>query len=111
MKKTKSKYDLWVGGYNLFVCLLFICSWFAVFGSDLTVRMTFFFSLFAWIGVILNAIAIVQSHNLQISLIGPILGIIGCALYGFSASLALPAVIINIVSAFFIFMQHNNHTK
>lgn len=104
----KSKYDLWIGGYNLFDCLLFICSWFAIFGADLTVKMSFFFYLFAWIGVILNAIAIVQSHNLQISLIGPILGVIGNALYGFNNSFALIALIINIVSALFIFMQHNN---
>ena len=61
--------------------------------------------------MILNAIAVVQSHNLSISLIGPILGVIDNALYGFTAVLALPAVIINIISAFFIFMQHNNKKK
>ena len=44
-------------------------------------------------------------------MIGPILGEVGNALYGFTAVLALPAVIINIISAFFIFMQHNNKKK
>lgn len=107
----KSKYDLWIGAINLINCCLFICSWFAIFGADFTAKIVFFFYLFAWIGVILNAIAVVQSHNLSISLIGPILGVIGNALYGFTAVLALPAVIINIISAFFIFMQHNNKKK
>lgn len=70
-----------------------------------------FYYLFAWAGVIINAIAVVQAHNLKISMIGPILGVVGNALYGFTAVLALPAVIINIISAFFIFMQHDNKKK
>lgn len=70
-----------------------------------------FYYLFAWAGVIINAIAVVQAHNLKISIIGPILGVVGNALYGFTAVLALPAVIINIISAFFIFMQHDNKKK
>jgi hypothetical protein len=73
--------------------------------------MAMFYYLFAWAGVIINAIAIVQAHNLKISMIGPILGVVGNALYGFTAVLALPAVIINIISAFFIFMQHDNKKK
>ncbi|MDB6253986.1 hypothetical protein ODV13_04040 [Lactobacillus amylovorus] len=70
-----------------------------------------FYYLFAWAGVIINAIAVVQAYNLKISMIGPILGVVGNALYGFTAVLALPAVIINIISAFFIFMQHDNKKK
>lgn len=66
--------------------------------------MAMFYYLFAWAGVIINAIAVVQAHNLKISIIGPILGVVGNALYGFTAVLALPAVIINIISAFFIFI-------
>lgn len=73
--------------------------------------MAMFYYLFAWAGVIINAIAVVQAHNLKISMIGPILGLVGNALYGFTAVLALPAVIINIISAFFIFMQHDNKKK
>jgi hypothetical protein len=73
--------------------------------------MAMFYYLFAWAGVIINAIAVVQAHNLKISIIGPILGVVGNALYGFTAVLALPAVIINIISAFFIFMQHDNKKK
>ncbi|EEJ72281.1 hypothetical protein [Lactobacillus ultunensis] len=107
----KSKYDLWIGAINLFNCLLFIASWFAIFGADFTTRIAMFFYLFAWTGAILNTIAVVQSHNMQISIIGPILGVIGNMLYGFTAVLALPAVIINIISAFFIFMQHDNKKK
>ncbi len=73
--------------------------------------MAMFYYLFAWTGVIINAIAVVQAHNLKISIIGPILGVVGNALYGFTAVLALPAVIINIISAFFIFMQHDKFKK
>ena len=109
MKKTK--FDLWIGDINLFNCLLFIASWVAIFGADFTTRAAMFYYLFAWCGVIINAIAVVQTHNLKISIVGPILGVIGNALYGFTAVLALPAVIINIISAFFIFMQHDNKKK
>lgn len=109
MKKTK--FDLWIGAINLFNCLLFIASWFAIFGTSFTTRMAMFYYLFAWAGVIINAIAVVQAHNLKISMIGPILGVVGNALYGFTAVLALPAIIINIISAFFIFMQHDNKKK
>lgn len=97
----KSKYDLWIGALNLINCVLFISSWFAILGADFTARIALIFYLFAWFGVILNAVAVVQSHNMNISLIGN-------ALYGFTAALALPAVIVNIISAFFIFMQHSN---
>lgn len=107
----KSKYDLWIGAINLINCCLFIGSWFAIFGADFTTKIAMFFYLFAWTGVILNAIAVVQSHNLNISLVGPILGVIGNALYGFTTVLALPAVIVNIISAFFIFMQHSKNKK
>ena len=99
------KFDLWIGGINLFNCLLFIASWFAIFGADFTTKMAMFYYLFAWCGAILNTIAVVQAHNLKISMVGPILGVIGNMLYGFTVVLALPAVIINIISAFFIFMQ------
>lgn len=64
--------------------------------------MAMFYYLFAWAGVIINAIAVVQAHNLKISTIGPILGVVGNALYSFTAVLALPAVIINIISALFL---------
>lgn len=93
----KSKYDLWIGALNLINCVLFISSWFAILGADFTARIALIFYLFAWFGVILNAVAVVQSHNMNISPIGPILGVIGNALYGFTAALALPAVIVNIM--------------
>lgn len=50
--------------------------------------MAMFYYLFAQAGVIINAIAVVQAHNLKISIIGPILGVVGNALYGFTAVLA-----------------------
>lgn len=73
----KSKYDLWIGALNLINCVLFISSWFAILGADFTARIALIFYLFAWFGVILNAVAVVQSHNMNISPIGPILGVIG----------------------------------
>ena len=60
-----------------------------------------FYYLFAWAGVIINAIAVVQAHNLKISLVGPILGVIGNTLYGFTAALAIPAVIINTTCSYY----------
>lgn len=47
MKKTK--FDLWIGGINLLNCILFIASWFAIFGATFTTRMAMFYYLFAWL--------------------------------------------------------------
>lgn len=55
----KSKYDLWIGALNLINCVLFISSWFAILGADFTARIALIFYLFAWFGVILNAVAVV----------------------------------------------------
>src|SRR5699024_243382 len=104
----KSRYDLWIGALNLINCVLFISSWFAILGADFTAIIALIFYLFAWFVVILNAAAVVQWHNMKIAVIAPILGVIGNALYAFTAALALPAVMVNISSAFFIFMQHVN---
>ena len=65
MKKSNMIYGLCA--LNLINCVLFISSWFAILGADFTARIALIFYLFAWFGVILNAVAVVQSHNMNIS--------------------------------------------
>lgn len=60
----------------------------------------------AWIGVVLNVVALVQSKKHGISLVGSVLGIIGSALFGLTAAMAFPAIVVLIVAAVFIMLQH-----
>ena len=60
----------------------------------------------AWIGIVLNIIALIQSHKHGISLVGSVLGIIESALFGFTAAMAFPAIVVLIVAAVFIMLQH-----
>ena len=59
----------------------------------------------AWIGVALNIWALVQSKKHGISLVGSVLGIIGNALFGFTAMMAFPALVVLIIAAVFIMLQ------
>ena len=60
----------------------------------------------AWIGVVLNIIALIKSKKAGISLIGPILGIIGSGLFGLTAAMAFPDLIILIIATVFTMLQH-----
>lgn len=109
MKKNRLALNTWTGILDIVNCVLFTVSWFVVFGeafAEGTTNSGDFFYVMAWIGVALNIVALIQSKRHGISLVGSVLGIIGSAFYGFSAALAFPAIVVLIVAAVFIMLQH-----
>lgn len=111
----KLKINLWTGIFDIINCVLFASSWFVIFGTafsdsfggtNITSGVGAFFYIMAWIGVALNIIALVQSKKNNISIAGPVLGIIGSTLFGVTAALALPAIIVLIIGTVFTMMQH-----
>ncbi|EEW52975.1 hypothetical protein [Limosilactobacillus antri] len=112
----KLKINLWTGILDVINCILFTMSWFVIFGaafsdatgntSDVTTGLGNFFYAMAWIGVVVNIIAIIKSRKNGVSLVGPILGLIGSLLFGLTAALAFPAIVVLIIGAVFTFLQH-----
>lgn len=109
------KINIWTGILDIINCILFAVSWPVIFstaasdafgGTNLTSGTGTFFYVMAAIGIILNIIALIQSRNKNISMVGPILGIIGNALFLLSAAIAFPAIVVLIVGAVFIFLHH-----
>lgn len=109
------KINIWTGILDIINCILFAVSWPVIFstaasdafgGTNLTSGTGTFFYVMAAIGIILNIIALIQSRNKNISMVGPILGIIGNALFLISAAMAFPAIVVIIVGTVFIFLHH-----
>ncbi|TLF39320.1 transporter [Lacticaseibacillus zeae] len=112
---NKLKINTWTGIFDIVACLLFASSWFVIFATafsdaanktNATSGAGIFFYAVAWIGVVLNAIALWQSYKHNISLVGGILGVIGCVCFGLTALLAFPAIILLIIAVVFLFLQH-----
>ncbi len=112
---NRLKLNTWTGILDIINCVLFALSWFVVAGTafsdasnggNATNSAAMFFYGMAWIGVIINVIALLQSRRHGISLVGPVLGIIGSALFGFTAALAFPALVVLIVATVFVMLQH-----
>lgn len=110
----KLKINTWTGILDIVNCVLFAISWFVIFGtafsdamgnSNATAPTAVFFYIMAWAGVALNIIALVRSKKAGISITGPILGIIGSALFGITALLAFPALVVLIIAAVFTMLQ------
>ena len=112
----KLKINTWTAILNIINCVLFFVYWFVVvFGTaafnaaGTTANATggaAFFYVMAWIGVVLNAICIFQSHKHGIKMTGGILGTIGSACFGFTVELAFPAIVLLIISCVLLFQQH-----
>lgn len=117
---NRLKLNTWVGVLDIINCILFAFSWFLIFGtaytdatsgSNSTGSAIIFLYVMAWAGVVLNIISIVESRRHNIKLVGPILGLIGSALFGVTAALALPAMIVLIIGTVFTFMQRPTATN
>lgn len=112
----KLKINTWTAIFNIINCVLFTVSWFVIFGAAFTDAAgatsgaadgtgVFFYAM-AWIGVVLNAACIYQSHKHGIKMTGGILGTIGSVCFGLTAILAFPAIVLLIISCVFLFQQH-----
>lgn len=109
------KINIWTGILDIINCVLFAVSWPIIFstaasdafgGTSLTSGTGTFFYVMAAIGIILNLIALIQSKQHNISIVGPVLGLIGNALFLISAAMAFPAIVILIIGIVFIFLHH-----
>ncbi|KRK90427.1 hypothetical protein [Companilactobacillus futsaii] len=109
------KINIWTGILDIVNCVLFAVSWPVIFstaasdafgGTNLTSGTGTFFYIMAAIGIIVNVIALIQSKQHSISIFGPVLGIIGSALFLLSAAMAFPAIVVLIVGTVFIFLHH-----
>ncbi|MBS9338526.1 transporter [Fructobacillus sp. M2-14] len=106
----KLKINIFAGIYSIFAAVMYCISWFVVIaeaiGSDgsSSSSATFFYAV-AWIGVLLNAYVIYASKKASISLVGGVLGLIGNILFGFTAAMAFPALVVLIVASVFQFLQ------
>lgn len=106
---TKLKINMWTAIDDIINIVLFASSWFLIFGaafgggdSDSTADFLLFMAL---IGLVLNIISLVRSRKVNISIVGPILGIIGNGVYLFGAWAAFPAMVLLIIACVFSFMQ------
>ena len=109
------KINIWTGILDIINCVLFAVSWPVIFstaasdafdGTSMTNGAGTFFYVMAAIGLIINVIALIQSKQHNISIIGPVLGIIGNALFFLSGAMAFPAMVVLIVGTVFVFLHH-----
>ncbi|KOY72066.1 DUF4352 domain-containing protein [Apilactobacillus kunkeei] len=104
----KSKINIWTAAFNIFNCLMLFISWFVVIAQAIANNGNTsggFFYLVTWIGVILNTISLYYAKQLNISIVGPVLGIIGSAISGLSMIFAFPSIVLLIISVVFEFLQ------
>ncbi|CAJ1184059.1 hypothetical protein FD33_GL001334 [Companilactobacillus paralimentarius DSM 13238 = JCM 10415] len=115
------KINIWTGILDIINCILFAISWPVIFstaasdafgGTNLTSGTGVFFYVMAALGIILNIVALIKSRKNNISIVGPVLGIIGNALFLITAAMAFPAIVVIIIGTVFIFLhQPTKNTK
>lgn len=112
----KLKINTWTSILDIVNCILFSISWLVFFSfvfsdpvrsTQSTYNAAYFFYFVAFLGIALNIYTLVKSRKVGISIVGPVLGIIGNALFVASATLAFPAVVILIIAAVFTMLQHS----
>ncbi|MBC1885415.1 hypothetical protein VL806_09860 [Listeria seeligeri] len=118
MKKTKLRINTTAAILDIINAILFTTSWFVVTfmafsesfsggdGSQTSGVGAFFYAMAA-IGLIIHIIGLVKSKKAGISIIGHILGIIGCACFAITALLAFPAIVLLIIASVFCFRQQS----
>ena len=103
----KIKINIWTAIYDIVACFIFATAVNdAANKTNVTSGAGIFFYTVAWIGVVLNAVALWQSYKHHISLVGGILGVIGSLCFGISAVFAFPAIVLLIIAIVFLFLQH-----
>lgn len=105
----KSKMNTWTAIFNIFNCVMLFISWFVVIAQAINENGNAssgnFFYAVTWIGVVLNVIAFYYAKKLSISVVGPVLGIIGSVLSGLSMIFAFPSIVLLIIAVVFEFLQ------
>ncbi|TPR19955.1 transporter [Apilactobacillus timberlakei] len=106
----KSKMNTWTAIFNIFNCVMLFISWFVVIAQAVSSdggssSSATFFYVVTWIGVLLNALAFYYAKQLNISVVGAVLGIIGSLLSGLMLALAFPSIVLLIIAIVFEFLQ------
>ena len=103
----KSKMNTWTAIFNIFNCLMLFISWFVVIAEAIADGNSSgdFFYLVTWIGVVLNVLSFYYAKEMNISVVGPVLGIIGSVLSGLSMIFAFPSIVLLIIAIVFEFLQ------
>lgn len=111
---NKLKINTWNGILSIINCFLFAASWFVIFsaafsdvaegGNSTDSAATFFYAM-AWIGVVVSIVALYKSKKASISIVGPVLCLIGNLAFGLAAAFAFPAIVLLIIGTVFSFLQ------
>ncbi|WP_225362890.1 transporter [Apilactobacillus micheneri] len=105
----KSKMNTWTAIFNIFNAVMLFISWFVVIiqaaSSDGNASSAAFFYIVTWIGVLLNILSFYYAKQLNISVVGAVLGIIGSLLSGLSMIFAFPSIVLLIIAVVFEFLQ------
>lgn len=116
MLKKKLKINNAAGIVDIVNAVLVSVSWIVVLGAAVdeanaggssTVGTASFFYIMAGVGLVLHIIGLVQSKKSGISIIGHVIGIVGCGVFLMSIAFALPAFVLLILAAVFTLMQKN----
>ena len=111
MLKKKLKINNAAGIVDIVNAVLVSVSWIVVLGANAggssTVGTASFFYIMAGVGLVLHIIGLVQSKKNGISIIGHVIGIVGCGVFLMSIAFALPAFVLLILAAVFTLMQKN----
>lgn len=95
-------------------CILYATSWFVVLGTAVNDAVTggsttsgasVLYYGFAIVGLVLSIVALIQSKKANISIVGPLLCLIGNACFTITALLAFPAIVLLIIGCVFSFIQ------
>ncbi|GIN85800.1 hypothetical protein J6TS2_21860 [Heyndrickxia sporothermodurans] len=116
--KRKLKINVFAGIFDIINAFLIMISWavvlFAAVGEavsngdgHITGGVGGFFYFMVAIGLILHIIGLVKSKKSGISIVGHVLGIIGCACFIITMVLALPAFVLVLLAAIFTLLQKN----
>lgn len=116
MLKKKLKINTTSGIVDIVNAVLVSISWVVVLGvavdeanagGSSTVGTASFFYIMAGVGLVLHIIGLIKSKKNGISIVGHVLGIVGCGVFLMSIAFALPAFVLLILSAVFTLMQKN----
>ncbi|USS85583.1 DUF5067 domain-containing protein [Fructilactobacillus myrtifloralis] len=110
----KLKLNYWVAAEDIINTCLFAISWFLIIGASFSDSfdktsslsgVSLFLTFISCFGLLLHLIQLQQCRRWHVSLVGPILGIIGNGLFLIAPLFALPAIIILIIAAVFEFIN------
>ncbi|GAA6113338.1 transporter [Apilactobacillus apinorum] len=104
----KSRMNTWTAIYNIFNAVMLFVSWIFIIGEAIANNGNTeagVFYIITWIGVVLNVLALYYAKQLSISIVGPVLGIIGSVLSGLALLFAFPSIVLLIISTVFEFLQ------